>query len=126
MMKFQSQKIKGKGRGKFLGFPTINLEIPKAFQLKDGIYVVTVLIDKKNFKGALHFGPVPTFNEKQPSLEVFLIDTRDENIPDLKDQIITINIVKRLREIKKFNSEKDLVLQIQKDVIKAKKTLNQR
>ena len=43
-MKFKSRHIKGKGRGKILGFPTINLEIPKRFSLAIGIWAVKVWI----------------------------------------------------------------------------------
>ncbi len=123
-MQFESSRIKGKNRGKFLGFPTINLKIPKNFQLEDGIYAAFVKINDENFKGALHFGPVPTFNEPKKSLEVFLIDVRDKNIPELEEAVISVSIVKRLREVKKFTTNKDLILQMQADVTKAKNILN--
>ena len=72
-MIFESTHIKGKGRGKPMGFPTINLEIPENFKLKNGIYAAKVTIENKTFVAALHYGPVPTFGDLQKSLEVYLI-----------------------------------------------------
>lgn len=124
-MKFKSQHIKGKGRGKLLDFPTINLEIPLGFLLQEGIWAVLVEIKGRKYQGALHFGPVPTFGEQELSLEVFLIDTKDEDIPELENQDIIITTIKRLRDIKKFNSEQELSQQISEDVLKVKKILSQ-
>ena len=47
-MQFESTHISGKGRGKPMGFPTINLKIPENFKLKNGVYAVKVSIEKKN------------------------------------------------------------------------------
>ncbi|MEX1052442.1 MAG: riboflavin kinase [Patescibacteria group bacterium] len=122
-MRFKSKHIKGNGRGKFLGFPTINMEIPKDLSLQTGIWAVLVEIKTKIFKGALHFGPVPTFKEKKLSLEVFLIDTKDQDIPKLSDAKITIEPIKRLRKVMTFSSPKKLITQIKKDVESAKQIL---
>lgn len=124
-MKFTSRHIRGKGRGKLLGFPTINLEIPEGFPLQEGIWAVWVEIKEKKYKGALHFGPVPTFGEEELSLEVFLIDTKDEDIPELDNEILIIEPVKRLRDVKAFSSHEELVNQIKKDVLNARKILSQ-
>ena len=106
-MKFESTHIKGKGRGKPMGFPTINLKIPDGFELKDGIYAAKVNIEKKVFKGALHYGPVPTFSEEEKSLEVYLIEVTNEDLinygfENLDGKLIKIEIIKYLRKIIKF------------------------
>ena len=125
-MKFESTHIKGKGRGKPMGFPTINLKIPENFELKNGIYVAKVTIENKTFKGALHYGPVPTFGELQKSLEVYLIEVTNGNlisygIENLDGKIIKIEIIKFLRDIIKFKLVEELVRQIGEDVIDIKK-----
>jgi riboflavin kinase/FMN adenylyltransferase len=128
-MKFSSTQVKGKGRGKLLGFPTINLDIPDNFQLDDGIYAVKVFVSdeqdpssKKEFKGALHFGPIPTFKEDEKTLEVFLIDTKDSDIPSSKE--FEVETVKYLRPVMSFSNEEDLSNQIGKDVEKTKQILS--
>ncbi|MFA5770138.1 MAG: riboflavin kinase [Patescibacteria group bacterium] len=126
-MKFESTHIQGKGRGKPMGFPTINLKIPDNFELKNGIYAVKVIIDNKKFKGALHFGPVPTFGELQKSLEVYLINTEQasfELLENLEGKIIKVEIIKFLRDIIKFKLVEDLVRQIGEDVNNIKKITN--
>lgn len=132
-MKFSSKQIKGKGRGKLLGFPTINLEIPLrllpdrndnegyrddsggGFDLKDGIYAALVTIDGKEYKGALYFGPIPTFEEKDKSLEVFLIDAGLEFEMEGSGNV-DIEIKDFIREIRNFDSNEELVRQIKEDV----------
>ena len=128
-MKFESTHIKGKGRGKPMGFPTINLKIPDGFELKDGIYAAKVNIENKKFIGALHYGPVPTFAEQEKSLEVYLIDVTNEDLigygmEDLDGKLIIIEIIKYLRPIIKFKLVEDLVKQIEKDVEEIKSYLN--
>jgi riboflavin kinase/FMN adenylyltransferase len=120
-MKFESTHIKGKGRGKPMGFPTINLKIPDNFELKDGIYATKVVIENRTFKGALHYGPVPTFNDQIKSLEVYLIEISNESLKDfglenLDEKIIKVEIIKYLRPIIKFEKVEELVRQIGEDV----------
>lgn len=134
-MKFKSRQTPGKGRGKLLGFPTINLEIPlrrlpdrndneeysndsgTGFDLKEGIYAALVTIDGKKYKGALHFGPIPVFDEKEKSLEVFLIDADRDFLMDVSEKI-EVEIKDYIREIRNFPNTKDLVKQIKEDVKK--------
>ena len=123
-MKFKSRHIKGKGRGKILGFPTINLEIPKRFSLAIGIWAVKVWIKDNKYIGALHFGSVPTFKEDELSLEVFLINTNNKNIPDLDFEDITIEPVKRIRDVELFSSSEKFIDQIKRDVENVKKVFN--
>lgn len=121
-MRFSSTQIKGKGRGKLLGFPTINLEIPKNFGIKEGIYAVKVWIKKEEFAGALHFGPIPTFKENEKTLEVFLIDTANSDIPP--SDTFDIETIKYLRPVLSFSNPEDLSKQISEDVITIRKILN--
>lgn len=122
-MKFKSHQVKGKGRGKLLGFPTINLETPENFKLKDGIYAVRVYINGSSFIGALHSGPIPTFNETEKTLEVFLIDVDEKNVPQHIPEL-EVEIIKYLRPVISFDNEQELAKQISKDVEETKQILN--
>lgn len=124
-MQFKSRQIKGKGRGKLLGFPTINLEIPAKLTIEEGIYAAKVKIAKKEYLGAMHFGPVPTFNENEKSLEVFLIGLKNHLesptvIPPRAGSIF-VKTLKKIREIRDFESPEELSAQIKKDVEEIKK-----
>lgn len=116
-MKFTTRQIPGRGRGKFLGFPTINMEIPAHFDLEEGIYAVWVTIEKKKFPGALHYGPIPTFGENQKSLEVFLMDATEKQVHSLNTKSIQVAPIRFIREVRSFPSSEALVRQMQKDIV---------
>lgn len=115
-MIFSSCQIKGKGRGKSIGFPTINLKINSDFILPIGVYGVWIIINEKKYLGALHYGPTPTFYEKDKSLEVYLIDVEDiDSLTPLPYPVI-IDVIGRIRDVKKFATPKDLAAQITNDI----------
>jgi riboflavin kinase/FMN adenylyltransferase len=104
-----------------MGFPTINLKIPKKFELKEGIYASKITIGNNVFKGALHYGPTPTFSEEEKSLEVYLIGVLENELEkygliNMGEQIIKVEILKLLRPVMKFRLVEDLVKQIEEDV----------
>lgn len=122
-MVFESFQIKGKGRGRKIGIPTVNLEIPKNFRLQTGVYAARVSAEDKTYKGALHFGPVPVFNDAAESLEVYLLDIETDFLPDLFEKKIRVEIVKKIRNIKNFPTPKAMVERIQRDIEEVKKAL---
>jgi riboflavin kinase / FMN adenylyltransferase len=122
MMRFKSFQIKGKGRGKFLGFPTINLQIPTAFSLEDGIYAVITWVDNKKYISAMHYGPIPVFKEDKKSLEIFVIDAPlDFQVKE--NQEIEFEIHDKLRNILDFPTHQELSSQISQDVENVKRLL---
>ncbi|MEK7119861.1 MAG: riboflavin kinase [Patescibacteria group bacterium] len=116
-MHIVSRQVKGKGRGKVIGFPTINLDIPSGLSLEDGIYAAWVTIGDRRYKGALHFGPIPTFDETTKSLEVFLLDATEEELIGMENEAIKIDTVKKIRDIIKFDTTGELTKQIREDIL---------
>lgn len=107
-----SKVIKGKGRGKYLGFPTANLEVsPLKLLPPAGVYAVWVIIDGKKFKGALNIGKRPTFEEKEFSIEVHIFNFKK----NIYGKTLKIELIKYIREEKKFSSIEILKNQIKKD-----------
>ncbi len=119
-MLYQTKQIKGVGRGRKIGFPTVNLIIPEEFYFDDGVYATWVVIEEQTFKGALHYGPIPTFNLQDRSLEVHLIDVTDGNVPVTYGKDIEIDIVEKIRDVKNFENALELATQISDDVQKIK------
>lgn len=111
-MKYTCQTVSGKGRGKTLGFPTFNLQIPQDFSIKPGIYAAWVWIKNHKYPGALHFGPIPAFEDSQIYLEVFVLNYSSSS-PVAK---LSFQLVKRLRSIRNFSSSSSLKTQISRDV----------
>lgn len=120
---FRSMKVKGDGRGKQLGFPTINLQIPWNLVLTNGIYACWITIDGVKYAGALHFGAVPTFDKKERTLEVYVLTEDDLPNEHIQKANIQVEVAAKLREVLKFDSSKALTQQITKDVQLAKTAL---
>ncbi len=127
-MKFQSHQIKGDGIGRKSVLPTINLDIPSNFDLKPGVYAVFAYISENEdsthgrYMGALHFGPRPTFDKTQMSLELYILENSMDHIDGLIGNI-SIEIVKYIREVRVFKSAIELKSQISSDVVKIREIL---
>lgn len=104
--------FKDRNVGKSLGFPTVNIKIDsKKSPLKQGVYAGEVELDKK-YKALINYGARPTYNLDEKLVEAHLIDFEGS----LYGKEITVKFSRFMREIIKFNSEKDLVLRLTKDL----------
>ncbi|KKR20141.1 MAG: Riboflavin biosynthesis protein RibF [Parcubacteria group bacterium GW2011_GWE2_39_37] len=111
MYEFSGKVIQGEGRGKKIGFPTVNID-NQSLDLNHGVYLVEVFIgaDKNIYRGLLHFGPKKTFNDII-STEVFI----DNFSKEIYGEKIKVKVLKKIREIKKFKSSDELIWQMEKD-----------
>ena len=119
---FFGKVVKGNSIGKTLGFPTANIKIGTDLKLipKNGVYLISTIINQKIIFGMMNIGIKPTTNENTKSIEVNLFDFNQ----DLYDKNITIYIKQFLREEIKFNSLNELKLQIEKDKITCNSIIN--
>lgn len=103
--------VKGKDKGKKLGYPTANLKLPKARQLKPGVWAVKVHFQKRVFEGAAFL--------RSKILEVHLLNFKR----NLYGKKIKVDFYQRLRRARKFKTDQRLISQIKKDCLQAKKFL---
>jgi len=104
-----SEVIKGAHIGSTLGFPTANMKYPEQIvKIPFGVYKVNVF-DKP---AVLNWGTKPTFNGEEPILEVYIPKFEG----DLYGKTLQIQILKRIRDEKKFGSIEELKYQINKDL----------
>lgn len=116
--------VKGDRRGRTLGFPTANLQLPEWRLVPgDGVYAVraelvdlTEADDKTDVSGRhrpgmMNIGKRPTFAGLQRTHEVFLFDFEG----DLYGQEITVHFIKKIRDERKFESIDDLIEQLESD-----------
>lgn len=110
--------IKGKSIGKTIQFPTANIKISEDYKLipKDGVYVVQSSINDTIVYGMMNIGNNPTVNGKNKSIEVHFFDLNE----DLYHKTLSIEVLKRIRDEKKYDSINALKLQLKKDQETAK------
>lgn len=111
----------GEGRGRLLGFPTINLGAPSPRKLlpPEGVYAVRVQTPRGAFGGMMNMGPRPTFGDAATTLEVHLFDAR----VTLDDAAVRVDFVARLRDTQRFPSAEALVAQLREDEAAARRAL---
>lgn len=113
--------IHGHSRGgRVLGYPTANLRLINEVIPALGVYAVRVTLeDGTRVKGATNVGLNPTFEDKQLSVETFLLDFEE----DLYEQFIRLDFFGRIRNEMKFDGPQQLADQISRDVIRAREIL---
>jgi riboflavin kinase/FMN adenylyltransferase len=120
-MTFTGMHITGRGRGRALGFPTINLHDINTVIIQDGVYAARATINGTVFMAAMFVGESPTFKEKEKSVELFLIglgegDEKKYNLKPLISTKISVETVEYIRPVIKFDSKKELIEHIAQDV----------
>jgi riboflavin kinase/FMN adenylyltransferase len=114
--------VPGQGRGKALGFPTANIKLHHGqIQPPTGVFAARAELPKKQFwLAAVHIGPAPTFNDSTYRIEVHLLDYEGGS---LYGQPLTVELVKKIRDVKKFATEDELSAAITADCIEARQIL---
>ncbi|MCZ7658648.1 MAG: bifunctional riboflavin kinase/FAD synthetase [Xanthobacteraceae bacterium] len=103
--------IGGEKRGRTLGYPTANLRLDPACNLKHGIYAVRVDARGAIREGVASFGRRPTFDNGAPLLEVHLFDFAG----DLYGAPLDVAFVGWIRPELKFDSVSELVARMDED-----------
>ena len=113
----EGKVIKGKKRGRKIGFPTCNLKLGSYVVPRLGVYAVKVKTNKLNRNGIANIGYRPTFNGQSLLLEtnIFGIDK------NLYNKVISVSFKKFIRPEKKFKNFDYLKKQIKIDIKQAKK-----
>ena len=112
---------KGKQLGRKLGYRTCNISIKNYILPKRGIYAVKVLIGNKNkmYNGIAYLGSRPTFGGKEIFLETNIFNIKK----NLYKKKLRVFFLKFIRRDEKFDNSSKLIIQMNKDVIIAKKSL---
>lgn len=115
--------VPGAGRGRGLGVPTLNLAPPHPRKLlpPDGVYAARVARGGRRHDAMLNLGPRPTFGETTRTLEAHLLDFEG----DLLGEIVTVEFVRRLRDVMRFATADDLKRQLRRDREDAVRALTQ-
>ncbi len=101
--------VRGDGRGRELGFPTANLDVPDGLLVPpDGVYAGSA----RDRRAAVSIGTNPHFDGVERRVEAHLLDFDG----DLYGQRLVVEIWSPLREQRRFASLEELVAAIGDDV----------
>jgi riboflavin kinase/FMN adenylyltransferase len=106
--------VKGAGRGRQLGFPTVNLKTdPRKLLPAPGVYVG--FIDGK--KCVANIGSRPTFGSDHAVVEAHILNFNK----NIHGKTLKLDLFYRLRDEKQFSDVNELVEQIKKDIVRARR-----
>ena len=108
--------IKGRGYGKTINFPTINLKPLNRYKIipKIGVYHVKVEINDIEYFGMCNIGFSPTVtNNKEETIEIHIF--RVESNIDFYNYDVKVYFLEFIREEKKFKKVEFLVKQLKED-----------
>lgn len=111
--------VHGREIGTKLGFPTANISTRNQLIPADGVYAVMVAVADRLLQGACNIGTNPTFDGRERTIEVFLLDFAGQ----LYECELALCFVQRLRAVKKFNDAAALVQAIEHDVASTRTVL---
>lgn len=114
--------IKGDGLGKKIMYPTANIFIKEKYKIipKDGVYLIKTFIKNKLYNGMMNIGHRPTIGANEKSLEVHLFNFNK----DIYGEQISVDIISKIRDEKKFSSIEALKDQLVKDENHCLKLIN--
>jgi riboflavin kinase/FMN adenylyltransferase len=106
-----AQVVHGDKRGRELGYPTANLQLPSDCGLKHGIYAVRVGVGGERYGGVASFGRRPMFDSGVVLLEVHLFDFSG----DLYGAALDVAFIAWIRPEMHFDSVEELVRRMDDD-----------
>ena len=113
---------RGEHRGTGLGFPTVNLSIDAKMAIPpDGVYATRAYIDGQEFQAMTNIGRRPSFGDSnERTIEAYIVNYSQ----DIYGKDVKMEIIRRLREEKRFDSIEELKKQISEDVKRGIEILN--
>lgn len=106
--------VQGRQLGRTIGFPTANIAVEEKHKLipKIGVYAVKVLLNGQEHYGMMNIGVNPTVTDEQNiKIEVCIFDFSEE----IYGQKISVYLLKRTRDEKRFGSLDELKQAIHND-----------
>ena len=119
---FSAKVDRGKGVGRVLSYPTANLRIVSLKKVlpKQGVYAAEVLFKREKYGAMLYLGKRPTFSDGfHSTCEVHIMGYKG----NLYGKKLTVKILDRIREERRFCSVQNLKKQIMGDEKIARKII---
>lgn len=104
--------VQGHGRGREIGFPTVNLGGIEQLVPGEGVYAGVAEVENTRYAAAISIGTTPTFDGTTQQVEAHLLDCG----LDLYQRAIRLEFWKHLRSQQRFDCPDALKSQIAQDV----------
>ncbi len=116
--RLSGQVQRGDGRGRTLGFPTVNLLPTTPLVPADGVYAARVLLHEtgQTRPAALCIGVRPTFGVQRRAIEAYLLDFEG----DLYGQRVSVDLLAFLRPERRFPGPEALIAAMVEDVARVR------
>lgn len=119
-LRLEGPVVTGAGRGAGLGFPTANLQLPDWQTVPGtGIYAGYVHLDGEVLPAAVSVGYNLQFGGKEIKVEAYVLDFDG----DLRGRLMSLDLIRRIREEKRFESVDALVAAMHDDVEQVRSVL---
>jgi riboflavin kinase/FMN adenylyltransferase len=119
--------VHGDHRGRELGFPTANVEVPEGIAVPaDGVYAGRLVLlgedgsSGETFPAAISVGANATFDGTQRRVEAHVLDRDDL---ELYDRHVGVELVERLRGMEKFDGVEALKAAVHDDISRTRALL---
>jgi len=103
--------IKGKGRGKYLSFPTANIDFDGYLLPKIGVYATLITVDGIEYDSMTNIGDNPTFSDMKISMEVNILKFKSE----IYGKTVHVAFEKYLRPEIKYATAAELIQRMHLD-----------
>jgi riboflavin kinase/FMN adenylyltransferase len=107
----------GMNRGAAMGFPTANLDGIDTLVPAAGVYAAVAWWQDSPYAAAVNIGGNPTFSETEHKFEVHMLDFNEI----IYGQVLSVDILSRLRGVETFDNKDALLAQVQQDIIAVRK-----
>jgi riboflavin kinase/FMN adenylyltransferase len=112
--------VHGDHRGRELGFPTANIATAAFTALPaDGVYAGHFVLGERRLPSAISVGTNPTFSGRERTVEVFVLDTRE----DFYGFDVGVDVEHWLRGQERFDGVDALLEQMGKDIARTRALL---
>lgn len=120
----EGEVVSGAKLGRKIGYPTINFEIKSIKgNIPYGVYTCYLVCGDKRRRAVLHYGNKYIGRDSRGAnvyCEVYVIDYEN----DLEEKNMSIEVLKKIRDVKKFANITSLQEQIEKDITTTKNFFN--
>ena len=107
----EAEVVSGNRLGRKLGFPTANMDISGREDIANGVYRSLITVDNTLYNAMSNAGIRPSVDGTRRLLETHIFDFQG----DLYGQTLSVHLIRKVRDEKRFGSVEELRQQLESD-----------